>query len=1021
VYAWFRRLIAFGFVAGVFVAGFAAWFAYCRWTDPVIVRGVVLDHAKRVWPTAQFELERVDIRPLGGARLVNLAVRTTNSNEPLIRIPSARIFPDRNRLLEGELQLHKLVLDNPEFRVSWMSNPDAFVQFVNWLAKNRVTLTRSIRMEIRNGSLAAVDPRGSLTRIEFASIDAELDAHPSGNVIFRATSQFGKNQSLRVSGRIDLQSNTLYVDTLVGADLDVALLAKCVPPMWREVLAEVSQLSGRIDVKADGWVCCDEQGLRGDGTLIGNLRKGGMAHPRFPYPVTDAAANFTASSKGIDVSNLTFRLGPIKGVWDVSIPGWSANALVARGTLHGVPFVQSVYRLLPPGAQRTWDSCSPEGAFHVSGRISRTLTGWSMDGDLVLDDATITYRLFPYRVHHASGRIVLHPDGHQSINIDGLAGDRPVSLTGTVTDFSNTSGVDLKLRGTQIPIDDVLRRALDAPAARTAQNFVGPGRFDFAANITRKQGQPKGIVQIEADVAYPTLFWRPFPYPLTDVSGRLSIGPTGTMFRQFLGKSGSTTVRVDGRVVRTTDGSHVEVFLTGHQVALDDRLRRAMPPDKGDWIDVLQAQGAVDFTGEASQGPGDPLHLWLRVDPRAVSISPTCFPYRLQNLSGIVEYRDGTTTWNRLRFSHGAVQGVCSGAVGRHNSGEGWFQLRDLSSQSLPVDADLLRALPPDLREVAEFLAPNQPIDLSLRSLEARWPKTVTNKSTFSFDGSVRFRETDMIPRIGMKRATGTLSLAGSCGPDHRRARGQVTLERGAIAGFTATNASSSVELAGEQFWFPQIKGNFYGGKISGYLQGRTGRSAGYECALAAHQARLGRFVRERMRQPPDVDADVDAELHLKATTPQLSAPVGAGRIEMRRANIVRLPILWDLLDVLHFQVPDGQLFDQARTQFRIGEKALLVDQLELTSPTLSLFATEHAGRIDLTTSAMDIRLGARWLARGRLHIPGISDVINTASDQVFTVHIHGTLSEPIITTEPGSMLRRLIEGPRRSPPAGAP
>ncbi|MGL5093967.1 MAG: hypothetical protein ACRDD1_00160, partial [Planctomycetia bacterium] len=143
----------------------------------------------------------------------------------------------------------------------------------------------------------------------------------------------------------------------------------------------------------------------------------------------------------------------------------------------------------------------------------------------------------------------------------------------------------------------------------------------------------------------------------------------------------------------------------------------------------------------------------------------------------------------------------------------------------------------------------------------------------------------------------------------------------------------------------------------------------------------------------------------------------GSGRFHLREADLYRLPVVLDLFDLLNFQSPNGQAFDEVDCSFHLRDRMMILHKLDLQGPSLSL-VSEEEGRMNMETLQLDVRLRPRWgprVGRGRLNIPFVTPAVDQTADQLMTIRVQGRLDEPVISPEliPGA--KRILDGPAKA------
>src|SRR5205085_3490986 len=89
------------------------------WTNPAAVRQQVMLRLEEMFPGATISLDSARLRILGGISLSEL--RFTRRDDPeqteLLHIPSAILYHDKEKLLEGSLSIRKVELQRPRLRL----------------------------------------------------------------------------------------------------------------------------------------------------------------------------------------------------------------------------------------------------------------------------------------------------------------------------------------------------------------------------------------------------------------------------------------------------------------------------------------------------------------------------------------------------------------------------------------------------------------------------------------------------------------------------------------------------------------------------------------------------------------------------------------------------------------------------------------------------------------------------------------------------------------------------------------
>ena len=170
-------------------------------------------------------------------------------------------------------------------------------------------------------------------------------------------------------------------------------------------------------------------------------------------------------------------------------------------------------------------------------------------------------------------------------------------------------------------------------------------------------------------------------------------------------------IEVGGQVRPTEDGTRVDLTIRGHNVPLDETLAAAFANPRmklRPFWEMFRPSGRFDFTAEVAHTDKHlaPAEYDIRVRHTGAIVRPTFFPLELEDLTGSFRLTRGRVDVSRYTARHGATRFDFGG--GSVQFGDGWHHadLHSLQAAPLPIDADLVAALPPALQTVCHALRP---------------------------------------------------------------------------------------------------------------------------------------------------------------------------------------------------------------------------------------------------------------------------------------------------------------------------
>ena len=145
----------------------------------------------------------------------------------------------------------------------------------------------------------------------------------------------------------------------------------------------------------------------------------------------------------------------LAGRFDPSIPRFCLSASSGEITLS-----EELRKLLPERGKEVWTSLSPDGLAHFSGNFRYDPTvERKVDYDVLvkLNDFSMVYKKFPYRLKNLHGVLECNPDGVFCRTLSGRMGDLDVNLEGTIGGYGPGTPFEIFMRARNLPLDEKLR------------------------------------------------------------------------------------------------------------------------------------------------------------------------------------------------------------------------------------------------------------------------------------------------------------------------------------------------------------------------------------------------------------------------------------------------------------------------------------------------------------------------------------------------------------------------------------
>jgi len=285
-----------------------------------------------------------------------------------------------------------------------------------------------------------------------------------------------------------------------------------------------------------------------------------------------------------------------------------------------------------------------------------------------------------------------------------------------------------QVRGTAdaIQVSPELRETLPEMAARPMRLLAGlRGRLavNFQAESGTSSAQPV-VFRVDSRLSQGRIDDSRLPYPLTDITAETEFRNDGITLRKLTARSGRTTVEAHGDRRGYAKDSPASFEGTVSRLVLDHHLKRVLPEShKKTWDKFLpageiDAHVRLDFDGQTWSPQ-------LRVACNDVSFTHDKFAYRLERGRGNIEMKYGTLTVQMTAMGSGRPVKIAGSFrdPGPHAVGR-----LDMSTQAMPINEKLLRALPGKSRDVVRSLGAQGTVNMSARlerqNANERWQRT---------------------------------------------------------------------------------------------------------------------------------------------------------------------------------------------------------------------------------------------------------------------------------------------------------
>ncbi|NIA21404.1 MAG: hypothetical protein GWP05_05430 [Anaerolineaceae bacterium] len=825
----------------------------------------------------------------------------------------------------------------------------------------------------------------------------------SGTVTGIGTDRLGHNLTVSIDD-MDLER---VGETASGLSAGVASFYRNFKPTGRGELKRLRIVKPRDPGAA----------TRYSGDLV--VRDAGCRFRRFPYPVEQISGTIHFGPQGITFDGLKGRQGGariVAKVGRVTNPGRGAGVdlVIQADDLPLDKLLKEALKERGRGYLDVFESLQPKGKVRLVSRLHRPPgvdRRYEAVNEITLTGTEICYKDFPYRLTDASGTILIEGPVTRIIGVEGRHGPARIKVAGRLENTAQGSVVDLKIDGTDVPLDEELASALPAKQGAAYRSFHPSGRANMTVSVTRNAETGwQTVQQADIELIRAGIVFEDFPYPVEDISGHMRISPGEVVLENLSGTNAEAAITATGSI-RVTDESYaMDLTLRGNNVLLDRDLRGALALQSQRLWNDLQPSGRVDvvcrLTKEAD--PKSKLRTRVVLKARDVSLAYKRFPYPIQHARGQLEFDGSKVTIRQLVSRDKGARLEMSGSIDLPEDGSARSDLT-LRVAGLQMDEQLRRAVPKAFAEAMESLRVRGRLNVNLRRLQ--YNVAANGEIDATWTGSAVVDNAEVNLGVPADRVVAYLELSGSYRNERLAMEGSVTMPQGRIDGKEITNLRAHlVQKAGSRrIVIDRLEGDFYGGRFGGKGQIVLGSKARYDVGLVIRDVDFKRFVAEGMQLDAPVGGGrMSGELVIRSRTAGGNGVRAHGEFRVSQAQLYRLPAVAQMLNVLSLQ-PGNRGFEEAEISFFVHRGAYIFERIFLKGGAVSLYGSgrmERDGRLNLVFKTADHSPGGMFDA--------LAELAAGLQHELLVVEVTGTMGDPVVRrrslTTLGAPLKELIE-----------
>lgn len=851
--------------------------------------------------------------------------------------------------------------------------------------------------------LGPVTPRMEMRRVRVSLVDAQSKRRPVTAELDELlwvntpTSDGIVDKSITFRGSADFANNLLVQVDTRGKSTDVRCAINGVflsrdlfdrlPAKWTTMTKHVQELQCVCDAtiavhhSAEGKLNYE---------LKTTVHDGRFAHPALPKPIAQLRGILSCDPNGITIKSSQAHFGDAVVRMSGRMNGHQWPCDVALDvTTRGLLLDDRLAASLPAKMQVAWGKLSPLGRIDIDARLEHANLQWSTDATVMCKGVDVRFDKFPYPVESLVGRIEIHDGIATTDSLGGRVGGNRMHCMFRLpiqSDITKEKSFSVKTYA-PVALDNTLLNSLSPRGSETTplESFVrslqprGSVHLVEAHLATDAQGRQSRKVDLRVIDGY--VRYEKFAYPLYNIAGRIQIDDDLVTLSDLRGSNANSgTVLCNGtyrmppkppaNMIRISDApaddrkSHLALLFRSTNVPMDNALRSSLQPSTQSVWDAIAPSGVLDELSVRMEqhGAGTPLKIDLlanqhnhdQVTSRTLSLRPSSLPYRIDVTGGSVSFDGSTVVIKSLRGRHDASTLSAAGRCVKNLQGR-WELVMELHSGSrLHPDAELIAALPAQMREAMRVLQLRGPMSIrgqthiTLPDAEHVEP-AITWNLNLQLEGN---RIADVGPVHSLR---GGLWVAGKRDERGINAFGTVDIDSMHVHDLQITDIQGPFSIDGDLLSLGSlasvpnptqqspgasatrsIRGRLFDGDLD--LDGKVLLANGnFDVGLTVSNAQVPTILADFGHSDNELTGTCSGQTTLQGNLGRIDLLKGSGAAQVSGANLYKLPLVVQVMNLLRVTPAEDVAFTDGEVEFTVFGETMTFNDLRIRGELIEL------------------------------------------------------------------------------------
>ncbi len=352
-----------------------------------------------------------------------------------------------------------------------------------------------------------------------------------------------------------------------------------------------------------------------------------VTYENFPYPLKNLAGNLLFEGDDIHVSDLVSRYNGREITLNGRVAVLSAERPIYDISINAkdIPLDSELGAAMPPRQRNFYEQFDMAGIADAEVRVftpEPNAGPAAFTADVSIKESSLHVEQLPLDINDISAKAVVTGDSIDIKDFSGRYDQAAVSLAGRVwpTEKAEQKRYCLKLRTEQMQLNDNVIELLPASLKGVFSDWQLKGKVNISADLNNNAPDDCPGYKLVVDCLGNSLDFhfaqaapnevpvgfKPAPYPLKDVTGKLIIAADNIKLENMTAavpesaaSENETTIKLNGDITLVDNAFSSGRFrLSADDIAFDDRLSEALPADLRDMYVKLAPDGSFDLNLE---------------------------------------------------------------------------------------------------------------------------------------------------------------------------------------------------------------------------------------------------------------------------------------------------------------------------------------------------------------------------------------------------------------------------------------